>query len=143
MALEVAHIELANKNHDALADLLNSGGDHPEWVVTMAFYKALQILEGIFAGIPSIGHDCGHRMRAKHLNNARFNLRPIQKAYKGLYEASVNARYHPESFPSYISQGGAEKILKKRLRVFEQNSLQFLSQSARNNLKRIDTIIGT
>lgn len=45
MATELEHIELANRNHEALRVLLAADDDHPEWVATIAFYKALQILE--------------------------------------------------------------------------------------------------
>ena len=57
MANEASHIALANRNHDALGALLNASDEHPEWVATIAFYKALQIVEAAFA---TAGHGHGH-----------------------------------------------------------------------------------
>ncbi len=48
MASDLDHIRLANHNHDLMLHLLQSGrfGD---WATTAAFYKAVHIVEAVFA----------------------------------------------------------------------------------------------
>lgn len=49
MASELVHIELASRNHRTLLYLLEKHDDPPEWVTTVAFYKAVQVVEAVFA----------------------------------------------------------------------------------------------
>ena len=63
MANEADHIALANRNHAALMVLLPHAEDHPEWVTTISFYKAVQVFEAVFAK-QNIAASTGHRARA-------------------------------------------------------------------------------
>lgn len=71
MAGELEHVALANKNHQALAALLTAKDEHPEWIATIAFYKALQIIEATFAH-RGIGHGHGHSKRLEILQNRKY-----------------------------------------------------------------------
>jgi hypothetical protein len=43
-----AHAAIARRNHDVLNLLLPKCDDHPEWIVTIAFYKAVHLAEAVF-----------------------------------------------------------------------------------------------
>jgi hypothetical protein len=85
------HLRLANKNNDALLFLLPSIQKHSEWIATIAFYKALHVVE---AGLRSLGYRYAHGHKHRlDLVLVRPELKPIYKHYRVLYEASCIARY--------------------------------------------------
>ncbi len=92
MATETSHITLANRNHDTLCVLLGATDEHPEWVATIAFYKALQIVEAVFA-TAGYGHGHGHSKRLEILQNRKNGFNAFCKHYEALLEASEVARY--------------------------------------------------
>lgn len=84
-----AHAALARRNQAVLDRLLPACDQHPEWVVTVAFYKAVHIAEAVFKhedGSDSIDHfDRNQRLRQDHPN--------IWRLYSPLWMASKVARY--------------------------------------------------
>ncbi len=41
------HLSLANKNHQALQCLMADSQKHSEWIATVAYYKAAQVVEAV------------------------------------------------------------------------------------------------
>lgn len=162
MASELSHIELANRNHSALEYLLNGGeASHPEWVVTIAFYKAVHVVEAVFAHKMRT-HSQSHDSRMKALKTADGE---IFKPFKKLYSASTVARYlcdlgpvmanriegsgtsaHAVSykcFSEYISSEDIrQKLLRRCLDVVEQKAVSQLSDDAKGRLKRTVHLLG-
>lgn len=154
MAAELDHIDLANRNHDTLVYLVRSGDAHSEWVATIAFYKAVQVVEAVF--ITHLKkHSHGHDDRIADLKRPIFT--GLFTSFRPLYAASLVARYLEDfssrkcdaipsramrytSFSQYMPANSVvTRLLKKRLQPLEQNALQFLSSEGRSNLKRIET----
>jgi hypothetical protein len=84
-----AHAALACRNHAVLDMLLPHCDAHPEWVVTVAFYKAVHLAEAVFKcedGTDSTEHwDRNERLRRDHQH--------VWKLYSPLWMASKVARY--------------------------------------------------
>ena len=157
MSLEADHIELANRNHETLLYLMKEAESHPEWVATVAFYKAVQIIEAVFDA-DSRGHSNGHDSRIDTLKCPKY--RELFKAYRPLYAASLVARYLEDtsarkfeagnppskrysSFADYMpAESVVHRLLKKRLNVLEQHAVQFLSEAGKTALKRIQPHLG-
>ena len=88
------HIDKQNKAQLALSNLQQSqiNLQHGDWIVTIAFYKALHAVDSYFEkqGIDSKGHDKRHPQRGEQVK--RY-LGSIYVKYSALYEASIKARY--------------------------------------------------
>jgi hypothetical protein len=154
MANELAHITLANRNHDALAHLLPDADRFPEWVATIAFYKAVQIVEAVF--VTNLNqHSTSHHQRLLTLKIARFKA--IFKDYRVLLSASRIARYLEDhgdkdqnqnvinppmgvygSFAIFMPCNEVVKeLVHDRLRPLENNCVPFLSAQGKAALQRI------
>jgi hypothetical protein len=151
MASEQDHIALANRNHDALCALLKLPDEHPEWVATIAFYKALQIIEATFA-FKGLGHGHGHSKRLALLQDKRNGYASLCKHYEALLEASEVARYLGartgsggySSFSSYMTmQDVRDELLGKRLANVEMHARAFFSTGSKNSLKKIEDVLAT
>jgi len=87
------HIKKYEKNKELLNkevfDIHNTG--YKEWVVTIAFYSALHLVEYKFYKDSKL-HTGNHKAR---LTNVRINkaYRDIRSDYKYLYDQSIKARY--------------------------------------------------
>jgi hypothetical protein len=132
MPSESDHLALANKNHSALEYLRASKDEpHSEWVVTVAFYKAVQVVQAIFA---KIGRSC-HDHKSRHaILKSKFP--DIWKHYRVLWQASTIARYLHDneagtpytSFDAYCPPDRvSERFIERRLRAIEQLSVKHLS----------------
>ena len=88
------HQDKQNRTQLALSDLQQSQNrpQHGDWIVTLAFYKALHVVDSYFAkqGIDRTGHDKRHKQRKKQVQD---HLGCIHGKYSALYEASIQARY--------------------------------------------------
>jgi hypothetical protein len=126
MAAEADHIAKANHNHDALAHLLDSVDKFPDWVVTIAFYKAVHVVEAAFAvkGLHSTSHDNRERRLAARPYSSIF------KHYTHLVTASRIARYLEDrsgskykTFTDYMAPHLVRELVRKRLYGVEQEAL--------------------
>lgn len=136
MASERDHVRLANRNHEAL-ELLRADGKHAEWITTIAFYKAVHVVEAVLAS--HFGwHSSSHDDRLKSLK-AQSAFQPVFKPFRTLYALSRTARYlEGGTFADVVPGNDVEqKVLKKLLLPIEDNCLQFLSDDARGMLLRI------
>lgn len=134
------HISLANKNHNALMCVAEAGG-HPEWVATIAFYKALQVVQAMLAAQNISCHD--HRARANHLKT-RFP--DIYKHYRPLWNASTIARYlHDQSsgstfttFTDFCPEVDVYmRVVWKRLKPVEDLVVRYLPDDEKRELSRV------
>ena len=97
-----AHEEAATRNQTVLSNLLKnydtSPDDFASWVVTVAFYKALHLVEGIFYMDGMLSqekrpfHSKDHKERNQRLKDIK-KFGHIWKNYRPLFEASMVARY--------------------------------------------------
>lgn len=143
MATEIDHISLANANHRTLFYLLADGPNHPEWCATVAFYKALHVVEATFAAVQR-KHSTSHRDRIEALTQAPFDI--LFTDFKILFNASKIARYLEDSdagskyskFADYMAIEDVRGIIRKRLYRVEQKALSFLSAAGKKLLIKID-----
>jgi hypothetical protein len=142
MPNETAHIRQANKNDEALKHLMTAGTKFPEWITTIAFYKAVHIVEALlFCQHSRHSHD--HTDRLTTLLRLYPNL---YKQYRPLCEASMVARYLCDncddgktytSFTDYLSADDVvKKLVHSRLVRVEQIALMQLSDAAKNELAK-------
>ncbi len=131
MASEVEHIELANSNHKLIAHLIGEGSFH-DWLATVAFYKAIHVVEAVFANHMQY-HSHSHAVREEQLKrSARFKA--IFTNYAHLLNESRTFRYLLQPDSRLTFDDVKSKLVYKRLYGVEQNSLQFLSNKARKLL---------
>lgn len=139
MAIESDHIDCANRTQKTIAHLLADPAVHSPWIATAAFYKALHVVEAVFANDLSIKHCSDHGHREQQLKRQRKYAHLCQH-YLPLSRASSNARYlvSCESFDQYMSPATViEKLLRHHLRQLEKSAQGFLSKGS--NLASIDT----
>jgi len=81
MASEADHISLADRNHDFLVDVLREGR-FPDWAATVAFYKAVHVVEAVFAA--DLGRDStSHTDREESLKTLK-----LQADIQGLHPSA-------------------------------------------------------
>jgi len=144
MAKSSDHVSLANKSQLALSTLINDHSSHSEWIATVAFYKAIHLVE---AACRTLGkkHPHNHNSRLDLLKS-RKEIQPIYKHFKHLYVASCIARYlHDKdsdqaysTFDDYIAPNDvAEVLVNKRLKCIEDELMKYLSEIDKENLARV------
>ncbi len=133
-----SHKVAAENNQRTLRFLLQRSHDHSPWVVTVAFYTALHIVEAVFAydGF----HTDEHGARNTVLKRTR-RYQHLWKNYAPLYNDSLIARYiHNDSSPAEYSQFSdymsPEEVVAKHIR----HHLVQVAASARS-LTGDDTIL--
>lgn len=134
MPSEASHLAIANRNQTVLDYLLQKPDGCAEWIVTVAFYKALHLVEAIFARDPKIRHGLNHETRDRFLKTER-RYSHIWKHYRPLWAASIVARYLEgdsgssyTSFSEYLSTDEIKmQLLDHRLRQIEQSVHKLLS----------------
>lgn len=140
---ELTHIYQANRNHGALEYLMNGADCYSEWVTTVAFYKAVHVVEAMLFhqyGINS--HD--HR---KRLGTLQSRNKELYKQFRPLHQASMVARYlcsanghHTQyaKFGDYLSaESVVQEMVHRRLARVEQIALNNLSECARQTLVKV------
>jgi len=141
MPCESDHIALANKNHIAMLCLHEAVDDHPEWVVTIAFYKAVHIVQAVFSKSNKSCHD--HKTRHSILKRSYPD---IWKQYRPLWIGSTIARYLHDNtsgtpYTSFVDYCSADevytKFVVKRLRNVEDLSVNRLSKDQKDILMRV------
>lgn len=103
MPSKEAHVAVAKRNQATL-DFLLGGDDHLPWVVTVAFYKALHIVEAVFAADrhSPMPHTDDHKVRNRLLKTTN-RYAQLWRMYRPLWDASLVARYLrvDDNSPSY------------------------------------------
>jgi hypothetical protein len=135
MSSEAVHIECANRTQSTIAYLLTELDSNSPWIATAAFYKALHVVEAVFANDPSIRHTSDHSTRERTLKmNRKFDN--IYRHYSPLSRASLNARYlmSHSCFDDYMPPSDVVDVLLK-------HNLKQVENSARKFLKSPDSLI--
>ena len=90
-----AHQNKQSRTHLALSDLQQSQNSphHADWIVILAFYKALHAVDSYFAKLQI--HPTGHLERNRYV---RELLDEIFMQYDALYNASRVARYEAVTY---------------------------------------------
>jgi hypothetical protein len=129
MPNETSHLSLANHNQDLLDKLVGEIDEFPDWVATVAFYKALHVVEAVFACENPARHGADHPSRERILK-MDSKYAHIYRHYRVLYAASMVARYMQDSqtdFTSYLSpQQVIDTLLKHRLHEVEKSAAKKL-----------------
>ena len=122
------HLKLARRNQVLIDHLLPKINDHSDWITTIAFYKALHIVEAIFQDDPRIQHGQNHEGRDSFLK-ANKKYQQIYKHYRPLWAASIIARYlengsrSVSSFSEFLSPDRVKsEIFDHRLRQIENSA---------------------
>lgn len=142
MPNDADHINLAVKNQRAINHLLPARKDHPEWVATIAFYKAVHVVEAMFFQDPTIRHTSDHPTRNRHLKTQR-RYSHIWHHYRRLFAASLVARYLQDeqhagysTFSDYLSSDDVvSSLLNDHLHQVEKSALGRLPQKLRDALR--------
>lgn len=128
MPTEKDHLALASHNQVAIDFLLTGGEDFPDWVTTVAFYKAVHLIEALIARDYGI-HGIDHTQRGRILKN-EHRYTNIYRHYNALKEASSVARYLADSeggraykqFTDYLTMTQVKSdILDSRLKGIEKS----------------------
>ena len=141
MPSEAAHIDHAIHNQAVIDLLVPQLQEFPDWVATVAFYKALHIVEAVFSNDKGIGHEHSHEDRENRLKRNK-SYEHIWRNYRPLWAASMVARYlerrggqQYSSFSQYMLPTKVEhKLLRHHLRQVQQSAIQFLSAEGTRSL---------
>jgi len=128
MAAEAEHIASANRIQLTIAHLLEKREQNSPWIATLAFYKALHIVEAVFANDKNIGHSSDHQSRERSLKKTR-KYDHLAKHYLPLARASLVARYLPghKVFEDYmLPDVVVSQLLRHHLRQIERSAKRFL-----------------
>ena len=95
---KLLHRDKQHRTQRALYNLQTSksGSQHADWIVTLAFYKALHAVDS-FLATKSI-HPQGHKGRKGRNESVKQHLKKIYARYSALYSASINARYEDYTY---------------------------------------------
>ncbi len=139
---EANHLTLANKNHDALQHLMSDPQKYAEWIATVAYYKAVQVVEAVLANRGK--RSCSHVDRLAQVK--KIGRPDLHRHLRAMWAASSVARYlydnsdksHYSSFADYIKPESVIHLLvKRRLRPIEQLCLAMLPKECDSELKQI------
>lgn len=127
------------ENKAALEFMMARVDEFPQWVVTIAFYKAVHIVEAMFAADPNAPlHDtASHEDRNRQLKTIG-RYQHIWKHYRALWNDSLIARYlSEESFDSNKAPFQFSMYLppKKVIEQHVNHNLHQILVSARKLLK--------
>lgn len=86
------HVDQVDRNQKARKHL-DAWGQTPEWVVTVAFYEALHLLEAYWAYAGDLGKAHTDHNTRNDLVRSDPRLRAVAVEYKKLFDASIWARY--------------------------------------------------
>lgn len=136
MAKASDHIHLANRNQEALDFLIGAEPRFPEWTATVAFYKAVHIVEAVFA-VQCIEASTDHWERLHKLkSNRRFEK--MHEHFRPMFNVSLIARYLSDlggtaykTFTDYLPADQVKpKIVRHRLHRLEESAVKFLNKEA-------------
>lgn len=132
MATESDHIACANRTQQTIVHLLADPATHSPWIATAAFYKAVHVVEAVFANDKSVAHTSNHGEREQALKRQR-KYDHICRNFLPLCRASTNARYllSCRCFDDYLRpEDVIAVLLKHHLHQVEKSALNFLGKPA-------------
>lgn len=133
MANQGDHLRLADHNADVIAHLQTANPELHDWVTTVAFYKAVHLIEAVFAH-DGTGHSGDHGQRSILLKSKR-RYDKIYEHYRPLKSASEIARYLQtqhgggfKTFNDYLTPPQVQsEILGHRLLQLERSARKLLA----------------
>lgn len=136
MPSEASHIDLAVRNQAALDYLSADPAAYCEWIATVAFYKALHVVEAVLTHDRDVGHGQSHTHRSQVLKQTSYSH--IWKHYRPLWAASMVARYLKDiggrdfqSFTDYLApEDVIPQLVNHYLKQVEKSAGKRLSQRA-------------
>lgn len=137
MPSEKSHINVANENHQTLKFLLCDIDRHLPWIGTVAFYKALHVVEAALVTSFSV-HQTTHGGRLHFLASTN-RLKNVHASFHPLYMMSQKARYLDgcteraglARFSNHISsQQMIDHYIKHHLHQVEQSCLKFIRDTS-------------
>jgi hypothetical protein len=138
-AREANHLQLANKNHDAMVHLMSDPQKYAEWIATTAYYKAAQVVEAVLASRGKKSSSHGERLHSikkigRHELHAHLRIMwGISSVARYLFDHTTGTGYN--SFHDLIKpEDVIEQVVKKRLRPIEQMCLAMLPKESRDML---------
>lgn len=145
MASQSIHIATANRFHGTLEFLCDDVSAHAPWIATVAFYKALHVIEAAFAADPKIGHTNCHGERRDALMSAT-KYQNVHRHYSALEKMSKCARYlYTDSgtvatFDKYLPpEKIGEQVLFHRLKQVESSCGKWMKKDA-DQLISVETL---
>lgn len=136
MPNELSHLALANHNQELLAELIPKIDKFPDWVATVAFYKALHVVEAVFASETPVRHGVDHPNRERCLK-ADKRYTHIYRHYRPLYAASMVARYMQDGHTSFADYMNPQTVIQTLL----NHDLHQLETSAKKQLKHPQDLV--
>jgi hypothetical protein len=135
MPTKESHLAAASHNQCAMKYLQAKRDQFPGWLVVVAFYRAVHLVEAVFDA-DGIGHMHDHQMRNRTLKTTT-RYQKIWKNYSPLWQASLIARYmedgkgkeYPSCFAEYMPPEVVEKsMIGHYLHQVEQSALALIGQ---------------
>jgi len=125
------HLDLANRTHASLECLIVGGMAHAPWIATLSFYKALHVVEALFAST-GVKRSTSHEDRDKQLRQNRF--KHVFQNYRALATASAIARYLSDRngtafrrFEDFLdAQGVLTHLVHHRLHQVEESATKMM-----------------
>ena len=130
MQNERNHLTLANHNQDLLDKLVDDVDQFPDWVATVAFYKALHVVEAVFACETPTRHGIDHVTRERLLKSDR-KYEAIYRHYRILVAGSMIARYMQDDQTCFTHFMTPDQVVNQLL----QHRLHELEKSASKKLR--------
>jgi hypothetical protein len=121
MPASADHIKAAERNQQAIDYLILGGDAYTPWIITIAFYKALHMIEAVLAEENPPRHSADHSERNDLLKKTK-KYEHFWRNYSPVYQASLVARYlsnlgGSKPFESYLTlEDCKNKLLNHRLR---------------------------
>jgi hypothetical protein len=137
MPSQAAHLAIAQHNQELIDHLLGELSRFSDWITTIAFYRALHLVEAVFAADPNVRHGGDHGKRQELLKRDR-RYSQLYKAYHPLWSAAIVARYLEDkesekeysTFSKYMTPDDVKTIvLNHYLRRIESSVEQLLGRS--------------
>lgn len=138
MSDELSHLAQAVHNQDTINHLLNAPSDQSDWIATAAFYKALHLVEAVFANDKKISHGHNHETRERILKVYR-EYSDIGKHYRILWSISMVSRYLQgkdsksyHAFSEYMTADEVKsKVLGHLLHQVQKGAIKHLSDAGK------------
>jgi hypothetical protein len=124
MGTQIQHQQKAEHH---LAFLGTISDDYPDWLATVAFYAAVELVE-VLAAIRG-HHSTSHEGRKDYV---RKNLVRIHQAFHKLYNASLDARYEPLS-QCLSAQDVRKELIDRSLKQIQSFAASQCQQSRQSD----------
>lgn len=134
---KMAYLAAAQRDQKVIDYLLGGPADFSEWITTIAFYKALHLVEALFAH-DGKWHKKSHVSR-ESLLKATTRYSHIYEHYRPLWNASMVARYllGESIFSNYLSpEKVRSELLNHRLTKIEKSVFKLIQPTSKRGRQK-------